>query len=333
MKIPEKNKVPINLIARVLNGEASMDEIFMVEQWKNISDDNKKVFNEYAHIWEKSGRLSPLSTINIGDEWKVFLENLRTTRLNKRKSISLRAPLLRVAAALVAGLFLGYSGWALYRAMAFEKVVAKNKVEEISLPDGSLLSLNINSTVTYPKKFKKNRSLVLDGEAFFNVKKDSSSPFIVKSGDILTEVVGTSFNVIAYRKENLVQVFVESGIVAVYKNTGELANKNLVKKGETIIVSREKDNVSLQENADLNYNSWKTGRFIFENSSLQYVVGILEKHFHAEIRLVNPVLNKCQINVNFENKSLEYILETITQTLDLDMVKSDNAYLIDGQGC
>jgi len=238
MEIPEKNKVPIDLIAKFLNGEADTNDIIDLEQWKAASGDNIKVFEEYKTIWEKTGQLSPFADIDIENEWNVFLESVEIFEeeiKTKRKSFTLFGnPVFRVAAALLAGLVLSYSSWFIYQSLKFEKVIAGNEVIQRSLPDGSQINLNKNSKLVYPRKFNENRNLRLEGEAFFEVVSDKANPFIVRSGDILVEVVGTSFNVSARKNVGLVQVVVETGTVAVYNEEFSPLKKDLVSAGEKI---------------------------------------------------------------------------------------------------
>ncbi len=337
MKIPEKNKVPVDLIAKYLNGEADTNDIIDLEQWKSASGENKKVFEEYRRIWEKTGQISMFADIDIENEWNIFLDSVENAPEEKVKPGKKRSfvsnAFIRVAAAILIGLIFGYAGWYGLRTLRFEKVVARNQVIEFGLPDGSEISLNKNSSLTYPKKFDEDRELILDGEAFFEVVSDPQHPFIIKSGKVRIEVVGTSFNVQAFKDENVVQVFVETGKVAVYESGPGIIKKDFLTGGERIIYSRKSGIRSVQPNTDLNYKSWKTGIYHFENSRLQYVINILETNYRTEINLVNPLLNDCRISVSFENKSLEYILETIAETLDLDLVKSDKGYLIDGKEC
>lgn len=335
MNIPEKNKVPVDLIAKYLNGEANTDDIIDLENWKAKSGDNKKVFDEYRTIWEKTGQLSLFADIDIENEWNVFLENVDVNEkgYKHKRTDGNWKPLLRIAAAIVAGLILGVSGYFSYRALKYERLIAKNEVLQFHLPDGSNVTLNKGSKIVFPAKFDDTRELFLNGEAFFEVTRDPDRPFIVESGDVIVEVVGTSFNFYGFKNENVVQVIVESGKVAVYNEKDITVRKDFLSKGEKLIYARNSGVRSIQANTDINFKSWKTGELHFNNSSLQYVVNLLEKLYQTRITLVNPRLNECMITVSFDNKSLEYILETITETLDLKLMKTENGYFIDGPEC
>jgi transmembrane sensor len=335
MDIPEKNKVPVNLIAKYLNGEANTDDIIDLEKWKSQSGDNRKVFDEYRTIWEKTGQLSLFADIDIENEWNVFLENidLEKEKIKKEQRSTAWKPLIRIAAIIVAGIILSVTGLFVYQGLRYEKLYAKNEVLEIGLPDGSSVTLNRGSKMIHPKKFDDIREISLNGEAFFEVTRDPARPFVVRSGEVIVEVLGTSFNFYAYKKENVAQVIVESGKVAVYNDDDSSGRKDILKKGERMIYSRKDGVRTIQPNTDINYKSWKTGILRFENSSLQYVVNLLEKHYQERITLVNSRLNECRITVSFNNKSLDYVLETITETLGLKLLKTENGYFIDGPGC
>ena len=281
MNIPEKNKVPVDLIAKYLNGEANTDDIIDLENWKAKSGDNKKVFDEYRTIWEKTGQLSLFADIDIENEWNVFLENvdINEQEYKSRQGDVAWKPLLRIAAVIVAGLILSVSGYFTYRSVMYEKLVAKNEILQVQLPDGSNVTLNKGSKLIYPGKFGDERELYLNGEAFFEVSKDPDRPFIVESGNVKVEVIGTSFNFYGFKNENVVQVIVESGKVAVYNEKDEEIRKDILTKGEKLIYARKSGVRSIQPNNDINFKSWKTGVIRFENSSLQYVVNLLEKHW------------------------------------------------------
>ncbi len=335
MNIPEKNRVPVDLIARYLNGDADTDDIIDLEKWKSQSGDNRKVFDEYRTIWEKTGQLSLFTDIDIENEWNVFLENVHFEEVEtkSRQFPDISKPHIRIAAAIIAGIILSISGYFSYHALKFEKLIAKNEVLEVILPDGSAVTLNKGSRLLYPEKLSGTRELRLNGEAFFKVRTDPDLPFIIKSGGLRVEVADASFNVYAFRKENIVQVIVESGKVSVYNEDDTPFQRDLLKKGERMIYSRKSGIRSVQPNTDLNYKSWKTAVLQFENSSLQHIINTLENHFNSQITLVNSLLNDCRITISFDNKSLEYILETITETLDLNLVKTENGYFIDGIEC
>lgn len=337
MEIPEKNKVPVDLIARFLNGEADTDDIIDLEQWKAASGENVKMFEEYKTIWEKTGQLSPFADIDIENEWNVYLESVeiieKDEKKRKRRFSLPRNQVFKVATAILAALLLTYSGWFIYQSIKFEKFLAGDEVIQKSLPDGSNITLNKHSKLVYSRNFAENRTVNLEGEGFFQVVADVNHPFIVRTGKILVEVVGTSFNVLARKDASIVQVVVETGTVAVYNEDFSPLRKDFVNAGEKINYSRESGIRYIQKNTDPNVDSWRTGRLIFNNSSLQYLTDLLEEQFETKIDIINPLLNECRISVSFDNESLDFILQTITETLDLELIRANEGYMINGKGC
>ena len=85
------------------------------------------------------------------------------------------------------------------------------------MPDGSVITVNKNSTLSYPSEFKgKTREVALNGEAFFKVTPNKEKPFIIHVNDVTVRVVGTSFNIRSEKGKT--EVIVETGIVQVTKN-------------------------------------------------------------------------------------------------------------------
>ncbi len=92
------------------------------------------------------------------------------------------------------------------------------------LEDGTVIMLKPNSSIEYPEKFSKSdRKVQLTGEAFFNVTKDKSRPFIIGTADVTIKVLGTSFNVMAYEGAKEISVAVKTGKVSVYAKAKDLA--------------------------------------------------------------------------------------------------------------
>ena len=143
---------------------------------------------------------------------------------------------MRIAASviLVAGLGITWLIW------VFNILHKRNEVAQTgqnvlidTLSDGSVITLNKRSSITYPSKFKGNtRAIALKGEAFFNVAPDKKKPFIISVNDVQVTVVGTSFNI---KSENgNTEVVVETGIVRVTRS-GKTVELNA---GEKVVIAQ-----------------------------------------------------------------------------------------------
>lgn len=142
------------------------------------------------------------------------------------------------------------------------------KTAIIVLEDGTKISLNSNSSLKYPKHFGKlKREVSLIGEGFFEVAKDKKRPFTVKTAQLQTTVLGTKFNVSAYKNVKQVTVALVEGSVAV-----ELANKKqqtILKPNQMAWLSDASNQIETTSFDAKKINAWQTGTIIFENASFE----------------------------------------------------------------
>ena len=245
-------------------------------------------------------------------------------------------PLMRVAAAVLVAAMLSVGGYEIFSNLGasgqmVELSASNQAVKIISLPDGTLVSLNSNSELKYPKKFgKSTREVIIEGEAFFEVKPDKEKPFIIHAGDAQIKVLGTSFNVHAYPNEKSVEVIVKTGKVQVLnKAVAATQTKELIlnpgDKGTLVYLN----NALLKTtNENPNFLSWKTHNLIFRATSLDEVIRNLENVYKVNIRLEDPKLNGLLLTAHFENLSLDFILEVIETTFQMETQRIEGQYIL-----
>ncbi|MCU0354380.1 MAG: FecR domain-containing protein [Cytophagales bacterium] len=192
------------------------------------------------------------------------------------------------------------------------------KIRTIRLADGSHVWLRPNSTLRLrqPFGFAQNRELHLVGEAFFKVARDTSRPFLVHTGKLLTRVLGTSFNIRAYAAEERVEVNVESGKVAVYEqgihpkqlqltpNQGASYDKSkgkLVKRLVMVPVT-----VPPQPAAE---------ELVFKNEPFGRVLHTLGETYNVSISTENTALQDCPITASFAQQSLYFQLDLLCKSV------------------
>jgi len=192
-----------------------------------------------------------------------------------------------------------------------------------TLSDGSVITLNKRSTITYPSKFKGNtRTIALKGEAFFNVAPDKKKPFIISVNDVRVTVVGTSFNI---KSENgSTEVVVETGIVRVTRS-GKTVELNA---GEKIVMDA-KDSTTVKEAvSDKLYNYYRSKEFVCDETPLWKLVQVLNEAYDSKIIIGRKELNEKRITTTFYNESLEKILEIIHLTFDITVIKKEDGQII-----
>jgi transmembrane sensor len=264
--------------------------------------------NDLDKIWEWSA------------QYKKYYEpdvDMGVSRLKTRMHQSKQAPRVKVrlwlgiAASVALLLALGSYGlgfWQLNSPMIVETTGA-GQLREIRLPDGSAVTLNGNSKLEYPRRFKGDyRLLELVGEAYFNVQPNPEKPLVIQTRNALVKVLGTSFNLRAFSQENFTEVEVESGTV-------ELLSRDGLQR--TILGVREKgvylpgSEIIKKEAPYLNAHSWRTQTLKFRKTPVTEVVAALERHFNIRIDTAGSTINQCTFSTDFENESLETALETI----------------------
>lgn len=326
MESNNRHNIPLHLIARHLSGEATDEENHSLEQWIRENDTNRKIFGQYKDLWERSRNINKLEKIDIGREWARFSQSAGIDKpVRKINSLKL---LTRLAAAIIAGLIVGYSGLLIYRNSQYEKVTAVDKAREVSLPDGSLVTLNAGSVIKYPKSFKGNTRIVkLDGEGFFDVVSNPIKPFSVEATEIIVKVLGTSFNIDVFGNKNIVTVIVDEGKVAIYDKSGADLSGVLL-KGDKAVINSQTGTITKSKNDDPNFNSYKTGYIVFENTPLDQVANTLSKAYNVNINIERQEVYHSRITVTFTNKDLDYVLRTIEETLDLEIEKNNREIII-----
>jgi transmembrane sensor len=215
-----------------------------------------------------------------------------------------------------------------------EKVLtASNAAVEATLPDGSHVTLNSGSTINYPSKFSKDkRSISLQGEAYFDVTHDASHPFVISSGNVNIEVLGTSFYVNTNGPDGKVEVVLTSGKVAVYY-ADKPDQKVILTPGERIDFPKVEADVTKTVNTDENYMAWKTKKMIFSDQPLSLIVTQLNKVYHSDITISQSGIADCRMTATFDNQELDAVMNVIQATLDVEIHKKGNTFVISGNGC
>ena len=190
-----------------------------------------------------------------------------------------------------------------------EKVVKKGRKLTVTLSDGSVIKLNADSKFRFPKSFSsETRKVFLEGEAFFDIAKDSTRPFIITTQNLSIEVLGTSFNVKNYNDNNA-KIAVATGKVKVY--TKSLNNTLTLLPSEMAVFDK---NSQILTKTDFNPDevfSWKNGVMYFNNNSVHEIFEELERWYGVEFRVSKGVNLNRKYTGRFTNESLNNVLEAI----------------------
>jgi transmembrane sensor len=214
-----------------------------------------------------------------------------------------------------------------------EKYVPRGEQARIVLPDGTEVLLNAESRLVYPSRFKgKQREVQLTGEAFFHVKRDTLHPFHIISGNIMTTVLGTSFNFKSYENDKHVKVALVTGKVKLDRITDSNTKKVI---GEALYLSPSEMGVFNKRSLALkkkSYNmdeelGWQKGMIIFKSADFKEIADRLLRTYNVNI--VNKS-NKKQwsFTATFSNVSAEEIIKSICLSKKLTYTINGNTIVI-----
>jgi transmembrane sensor len=197
-----------------------------------------------------------------------------------------------------------------------EETVPRGKRKSLRLSDGSLVKLNSDTKISFPKAFGQAvRTVSLEGEAFFNVERDESKPFVISVGDLKVKVLGTSFNVKNYEDENEVEITVRSGRVSVNLNSDSTSPIILI-KDQKLIYNKATEAFRITDVDAVQESSWVNGSLQFNNTPMLSVEHTLEKWYDVDIIIENKSLYNTSFTGVHLNESLVSMLESITYAVD-----------------
>ncbi|WP_338868707.1 FecR domain-containing protein [Spirosoma sp. SC4-14] len=219
--------------------------------------------------------------------------------------------------------------------------------KKITLADGSVVFLYQNSRLSYPKQFDgKSREVYLTGQAFFQVHKDPSKPFLVYANELVTKVLGTSFFVKAYENDQHVQVTVRTGKVSVFaqsdkqantqKTSRELGGMILTPNQQATLVRSDKrllrTLVANPVRIDSDTQSL-TKSFIFKQTPIAEVVAALERAYGVDIVFDEALMAHCTLTARLDDESLFKKLDWICAGTESSYEVVDGQIIISSRGC
>ena len=316
-----------DLIAKYLNGEASPEEIGEIEAWVGEDQANAAIFSDCHKTWKAVVNETTASSTDINYEWDLLMSRIPHPA-SRILTLSFRIAAIFLLIAIPSFLLYHFPG-----APAEKQFAAVSEISQVTLPDGTSVTLNAGSTLTYPAKFEGGfRKVTLQGEGWFEVAHDKTKPFIVAAGNARIRVVGTTFSVNTKTYRNTGEVILSSGIVKVYY-AEKPGQTDMLLPGEKAELPADGSAIIKTTNHDLNFLSWKTKHMIFDNTRLNEVVALLSRVYHTNIRLSGNDLSDCRITTTFDNQSLESVLNVLKATLDLQVRDTGAGIEISGKGC
>lgn len=335
------SKKEINeLILKVLTNQATPDESVVLNEWIKKSDVNKHLFLRFRNVWLASSQIVKPDSKDVSKALGIVNLKINSSRSgeitgsginqqSEKNGTMLRY--FRVAAVWILLFGLG----ALFSLLFIKPGRLVNLHSEVSvvaprgskaitvLPDGTVVWLNAGSKIKYKiPDDEPVREVRIEGEAYFNVSKDSDHPFTVIAEEMIIRAYGTQFNVKAYPEEKVVEATLIEGSVSVeIKN--KPSNKTMLRPNDQAIYykpsSQRSENFLVTKGIDPSkYTLWINDKLQIKGETLEGLAVMLERKFDVTIHFDDNELRELRFTGIFEYETIEQILELIKISSKVD---------------
>jgi len=350
----------LEIIIRVLKSEASDDDKQKLTSWLAQSQENVEIFKQSESVWNALEIVKTGKEYDSGKAFRSFKEQV-SNRLKTSRRIGLYKKIdifIRIAAVLVILIGIGH----LFTKpidksiqsdpSVFEIISPRGSKTQVLLPDGSKVWLNSESKIRYFNNYNQSgREVILEGEGYFEVKKNPDKPFVVTASDIRIKALGTIFNIKAYPEENTIETTLVEGRLEVESGASGKVNKLItLEPNEKVTFFNESEVAENQKNVEENHKvenlppvkaaldkiisnekvdpslvtSWKNNILYFDNENFEDLAFKLERRFGVTIHFENESLKQLRFTGKFRDTIIEQVLEALQFASPFDYRFDDN---------
>ncbi|HMH32704.1 MAG TPA: FecR domain-containing protein [Puia sp.] len=335
-----------NLIAKKLSGEASEEELSMLESLLHSNPDLHYPMQTITDLWHSNQSPASEEALeaygrHIGAMQKLGIhfpdENInpaRAPKKNKRKIFFLSAGIVLLFSIFFAArLLVPAAGKPITNSEISTRNGSRTK---LLLPDGSQVWLNAGSKLSYNKNYGSSlREVNLSGEAFFDVQKNTEKPFIIYTGKMQIKVLGTAFNVKSYPGEKTMETSLIRGSIEVTLKDRP-SEKLILRPNEKIVVSNEEEplitpgkaaakpaNEPMVSISHLSYlksdssiveTAWMQNKLVFTDKSFKVLAQEMERWYGMTIRFDDSQRDTLHFTGSFENETIQQALDALQLT-------------------
>ncbi|MEQ9441319.1 MAG: FecR domain-containing protein [Cyclobacteriaceae bacterium] len=305
----------IELLRKHFTNELTDQERTVLEDWRNASAANEYTLHTLKKVWgtsEDATGPEPSDDV-IAHLWYEGVEKEKHRHIDWGYYLKIAAVILVVLA----------SGIIFYRVSIVSPqasveplalIIKDNpsgQKTKVALPDGSVVWLNGASKISYLPNFNDSiRAIELSGEAYFEVAENPEKPFAVKSGNLTTTALGTSFNIRAYPEQENIQVSLLTGKVSV-EEADKPQNRALLTPGNELQYNRETGEQVRHEFEPDQAIGWTKGLLVFDHDSYEEFVRKIERWFGVTVRTEGTPPEDWELTTSYQNEALVNILKNI----------------------
>lgn len=331
------DKIDETLLAAYLRNETTSEENSRVEEWMATSEENRRQAEDLYYMLFTYDRMTAYESVDLDRSYAQLTRRIHKRRFGmlRRHAAAIASMAALVAVAIVSLVLVGN----ISDRLATPLVVATDMGERshVTLPDGTKVWMNSCSRLEYSAAyFSSERRVKLSGEAYFEVAKDTSTPFIVHSNGLRTKVLGTRFNIRANDNDHFVTETLFEGSVHVSSASADTKSRCgiTMRPAQQLVFNTITGSMTLSDCADTQQAlCWVEGRLHFEQTPLQEIVRELERHYNITISILDPSLGDERFTAEFRSADGIYeILSVLRLTGKFSYRTSNNRIEIFSQG-
>jgi len=315
-----------DIISSVMNGNPTSEEKETFDAWMNESPKNRKFYDAIMSAPQNEHFTNQ-------DKKRIYLKvqtSIQQNTLRKRRLV-----IYSVAASIVALLTLSIFQLFLKndtRHSVYQEAYTPYGVRsKIVLADGTIVQMNSGSTLKYPLTFEgATREVVLEGEAYFEVAKNTEIPFIVNAGNLQIKVLGTKFNVRNFETDPIIETTLLEGTVAVYKKGAQnYEDQSILKPNELIAYEKITGILKKKKIDGALMTLWKDGKYFFYNETFSVIASKLQRSFNVNVKIESPNLKNEGFSGLFDkNRNIYQILDAMKKHRNFDYKTRNDTIVI-----
>jgi transmembrane sensor len=330
----------IQLLQKYLKGTCTPEEAILVREWLNDPDSEDQLEALAEQEWQAGpAGTDPVMMTTGRNMWTRLLTSIRLHDKEQRSAILQSVKKIAVrywaAAAILLVLFTGGWQYWLHRASSAKAAPAwlnidnaSSLVKHVIMPDGTHIWVNGFSSISYPEDYGMQKRLVaLKGEAYFDIAADEARPFLVNSGGLQTQVLGTAFNIEAYPSESTVKISLVKGKIAVRPVAGKQATLQL-KPGQMLSFDRKKARYALSGIPAREVQAWISGSMVFNDVPLAEALHRIEKRYDIQLRFDSADMKGKQITTTIKAADWQKTLRHVLFVHDYSFVQNKDTVLV-----
>lgn len=317
------------ILSSVLNGNPSSEELRLFNLWLSEKDENRKFYETIRNSKKLPHELTPEAKERIYARVQTAIEPDRSVR---RINLWAYSAVASIAILLTLSILYFFQGFNSENNTLIEAKTPHGVKSKITLPDGSIVYLNSGSILKYPGAFSKGeRKVILNGEAYFEVQKETERTFIVETGNIQVKVLGTHFNVKNFSEEHQIETSLLEGSVEISMLDSD--SKILLTPNQQAIYDKHSKKITKQ-NVDAELTAmWKDGKYYFSREKFSTIATKLERYFNVKIVIGSEKLNETKFSGIFDkNRTIFQILDVMKSYSNFNYkVQNDSIYITDSK--